>query len=234
VVLVDRWLGKLLDAMDECDLWKNTLVILTTDHGTYNGDHGRLGKLQTHEHDAVGHIPFIVAHPQHGHGETRDQLVQLVDLYPTVLAATARPLPEGVELHGRDLLPVLADAAAPTRDYAIAGQFGKSVTMTDGKWILHQSPVDKNQPLNWYGHCLAKFIGYDLGPYDAGCRPVRNCASWPTPTWLSDKAEDPNELVNLADREPEQLQRMQAILKQHLVDLGAPDEQLDRLGLRNA
>ncbi|MFC6726299.1 sulfatase, partial [Halobium palmae] len=85
VVLVDRWLGRLLDTMGDLGLWEDTLVIFTTDHGTFNGDHGRIGKLQTHEHDALGHIPFIAAHPEHGHGERRDQLVQLVDIYPTVL-----------------------------------------------------------------------------------------------------------------------------------------------------
>ena len=93
VVLVDRWLGVLLDKLDALGLTDDTLIIFTTDHGTYNGDHGRMGKLQTHEHDAVGHIPLIISHPTFGHGERRDQLVQLVDIYPTVLAAVGKPIP---------------------------------------------------------------------------------------------------------------------------------------------
>ena len=36
-----------LEAMDRYGLWKDTLLILTTDHGTFNGDRGRIGKLQT-------------------------------------------------------------------------------------------------------------------------------------------------------------------------------------------
>ncbi len=110
VVFLDRWMGHLFDALDRLDLWKDTLVILTTDHATFNGDHGRIGKLQTHEFDAVGHIPFVMAHPTLAHGERRDQLVQLVDLYPTVLAATGRPMPDappGREVHGVNLLQVL-------------------------------------------------------------------------------------------------------------------------------
>lgn len=228
VVFLDRWLGTFIDTMDRLKLWDDTIVIFTTDHGTYNGDHGRIGKLQTHEFDAVGHIPFVVAHPG-GVGDRRAQLVQLVDIYPTVLAATGQPIPDGI--HGVNLLPVLADAAAPTRDYAIAGQFGMSVTMTDGTWVLHQSPVAENQPLNWYGYSLAKFLPYDLGPYADGSRPVRECASWPTPTWLSDKRSDPNELVNLAAQEPTKLRELQQALRQQLIDLQAPPEQLTRLGL---
>ena len=235
IVFLDRWLGVLFDKMDALGLWDDTLVILTTDHATYNGDHGRIGKLQTHEFDAVGHIPFIVAHPTLAHGERRDQLVQLVDIYPTVLSAVGRPLPElpnDQPLHGVDLLPVLADPAAPTRDVAIYGQFGMSVSITDGEWVLHQSPVADNVPLNWYGYCLAKFLHYDLGPYENGRRAVRNCISWPEATWLSHKPTDMNELHNLADSEPEKLREMQHTLRETLVRLNAPDEQLVRLGLR--
>lgn len=230
VVLVDRWLGRLLDAMDRNDLWKNTLLIFTTDHGTYNGDHGRVGKLQTHQFDAVAHIPFIMVHPTLGHGETRDQLVQLVDVYPTVLAAVGRPCPPNI--HGINLLPILENRATPTRDFAVAGIFGTSVTITNGEWVLHQSPVATNQPLHWHGYALAKFYPYPLGEYDQGHRPVLpGYASWPTPTWLSHLPSDPNELTNLAEENPAQLRLMQDALRQELIRLGAPPEQVIRLGL---
>lgn len=227
-VLVDRWLGHLMDAMDRLDLWRNTLVIFTTDHGTFNGDHGRIGKLQTHLFDAVGHIPFIIAHPELGHGEHRSQLVQLVDIYPTVLSAIGRAIP--ANRHGVDLLPVLADAGAHTRDFALSGMFGKSISITDGDWILHQSPVSENKPLYWYGYHLARFIPYDLGPFEHGRREATT-TSWPTETWLSDRRRDPNELENLAATEPEKLVEMQQALAAALSDAGAPPEQLVRLGL---
>jgi arylsulfatase A-like enzyme len=236
VVFLDRWLGHLFDALDRLNLWDDTLVILTTDHATFNGDHGRIGKLQTHEFDAVGHIPFIMAHPRLGHGERRSQLVQLVDLYPTVLAAVGRPLPEMAParpLHGVDLLPVLADPDAATREYAVYGQFGKSVSCTDGEWVLHQSPVPDNQPLYWHGYCLSKFMDYDLGPYVNGRRRVIDCDPWPEPTWLSHKPTDMNERVNLADREPARRETLQRALRDTLIRLRAPAEQLDRLGLRD-
>lgn len=229
VVLVDRWLGRLLDTMDRLDLWRNTLVIFTTDHGTYNGDHGRMGKLQTHQFDAVAHIPFIMAHPTLGHGQRRDQLAQLVDVYPTVLSALARPIPP--DRHGINLLPVLADPQAPTRDHALAGIFGQSVTITDARWTLHQAPVPSNRPLHWHGHCLSKFLPYELGPYKDGHRDVLQEMRCPTPTWLSDRQTDPNELEDLANRDPAKLVEMQQALRAKLVSLRAPSEQLQRLAL---
>lgn len=243
VVLVDRWLGHLMDTVDRLNMWDDTMVIFTTDHGTYNGDHGRTGKLQTHQHDAVAHIPFIVAHPG-GKGEHRQQLVQLVDIYPTVLAAGGRDIPDN--RHGVNLLPVLENADAQTRDYAVCGIFGTSISITDGEWILHQTPVDDNKPLYWYGYNLAKFLNYGLGSFENGRREVfsvpmgepvgADAASsgervWQAPTWLSNKTEDMNELVNLADDNPDKLLEMQKILKQKLTDLDAPSEQMMRLGL---
>lgn len=230
VRLVDRWLGALLDAMDRNDLWKDTLLIFTSDHGTFNGDHGRTGKLQTHQFDAVAHIPFIVVHPTLGQGETRNQLVQLVDIYPTVLNAVGRPCPENI--HGLDLLPVLRDATAPTRPFALTGIFGKSVTITDGDWALHQSPAPANEPLNWHGFAHSRFFrDIPLGEYRDGRRPVEGYPSWPAPTWLSHLTYDPNELVNRAEDNPAQLRRMRQYLREELARLGAPAEQAVRLGL---
>jgi arylsulfatase A-like enzyme len=162
-----------------------------------------------------------------GRGERRSQLVQLVDVYTTALAAIGRPVPP--DRHGIDLLPVLEHATARTRDYAVAGLYANSITITDGDWILHQAPVEGNKPLYWYGH----WGGHRgaLGPYVDGRREV-NATPYPTPTWLSHKGSDPSELVNLAEKRPGKLREMQRALKTKLIDLKAPAEQLDRLGLR--
>lgn len=235
VMHVDECLGILLDALDLHDLWRNTLVIFTTDHGTFNGARDRLGKMQTHQFDPLAHIPLIIAHPSVGHGERRDQLVQLVDLYPTVLAATATAIPP--DRHGVNLLPAIEDPASPTREYAVCGAFGHSVTITDGQWILHQQPRGSNSPLYWYSHHLPRFLKYEVGPYEChgsgmGRRPVHH-SPFPGETWLSNRLSDPNELSNLAMDGSEQLVRMQSALSTVLTELGAPPEQHARLGLPN-
>ena len=229
VVHVDECLGMLLDALDRHDLWKNTLVIFTSDHGTFNGARGRLGKMQTHLFDPIAHIPLIVAHPECGHGERRSQLVQLVDLYPTILRACGAPIPEGI--HGVDLAEAIADPSAKTRERALYGVFGQGISMTDGRWVLHQAPKPENEPLYWYSYHQAKFLRYDLGEYEPeGRRAVRH-RPYGDPTWLSDRSVDPNEEVNLAGSHPDQLRRMQRQLAEELDRLGAPPEHKARLGL---
>ena len=231
VVFTDKWLGMLLDTMDELHLWEDTVVIFTSDHGTFNGDHGRIGKTQTHQFSALSHIPFILVHPDDAAGERRDQLVQLVDIYPTVLSALGRPCPAG--RHGVDLLPVVQDSTAQTHEYAISGQFGKSVSITDGQWVLHQSPDPENRPLYWYGHQTARFdpLGYKLAAYQDGRRPVVDYPSWSEPTWLSHREEDPNEIHNSADQHPEQVERLTRALRALFSEIGAPQEQFQRLNL---
>ncbi len=234
VVLMDRWLGRLLDALDRHSLWTDTVVIFTTDHGTFNGDHGRTGKFHsetdTHNHSACAHIPFIVAHPEYGRGDRRDQFVQLVDVYPTVLNAVGRPCPDG--RHGQDLEPVLRDPDATLREYAISGEWGHSVTITDGEWVLHQAPKPGNEPLYWYG--VTGAMRDDTGPYDAEhdrCPADVTYQTAEIPTWLSDRREDPCERENLADARPEKRRELQRALRDTLERLDAPAEQVERLGL---
>ena len=233
VVLVDRWLGKLMDTMDRLDLWKDTVLVFMTDHGTYNGDHGRIGKMQTHEHSGKSHTPFIVYDLEYGHGERRDQLVQNVDVYPTVLAALGEPIPP--KRHGVNLIPALPDKGCKTRDHAIMGQFGYSISITDGEWTLHQAP-DPEMPLFWYSHYVSRFYrGLELGPFADGRREVLTLApplrGEHLTTWLTNRSEDPAELENLAKQNPDKVREMQRALRQKLHRCEAPYELLDRFQL---
>ena len=231
VVLADRWLGKILDTMDELNLWQNTMVIFHTDHGTFNGDHGRIGKMQTHEFSSKNRIPFIVYHPEFGHGERRDHLVQNVDIYATVLDAFRKELPS--DRHGINIIDVLKNPQSSTRDFAIAGQFGRSISITDGTWSLHQGP-DPNEPLFSYGFCEQHFYrGVQLGPYMSGRRLVEHD---PGPedylgNWLSNLEEDPTECENIADKFPTKVTELQHALANKLKELNAPNELWKRFKL---
>jgi arylsulfatase A-like enzyme len=233
VEFVDQWLGKLFDTMDELDLWRNTMVVFMTDHGTFNGDHGRIGKGQTHEFSGKSHLPFIVYHPEFGHGERRDQLVQAVDVYATVLDVFGKPMP--ADRDGVSLIPVLKDPGAPTREVALTGQFGHSISMTDGTWTLHQG-TDPSSPLYWYSYHLSRFYSdMALGPFVDGRRRVLTVSPALTDayqtTWLTKEDDDPGELVNLAERYPDKVREMQHRLVRRLRECGAPAELPTRFGL---
>src|SRR5918997_2909535 len=63
VTMVDRWLGRFLDKMEELDLFDNTLLVLIADHGIAHAEHGIAGKPSYALWPEVTDIPFFIRHP---------------------------------------------------------------------------------------------------------------------------------------------------------------------------
>ena len=137
ITLVDKWIGRLIGEVRQLGLMDQTMIVVTTDHGTYNGDHGLVGKNRT-LYRCLSHVPMIVRHPELAHGRRVEKLVQPIDLFPTVLEAVGADVPEGI--HGRSLLGLLAGDDAPWRDVALFGEHNKWCNLTDGEHVLHKSP----------------------------------------------------------------------------------------------
>lgn len=106
VVNADKWVGEMWKLMKELDLLKNTIVIITADHGL---EWGEKGLLATGYHptlwETITHVPLILWHPAAGHAEI-SQVVQLIDLAPTLLDMMGIPIP--VEFQGVNLTPLVA------------------------------------------------------------------------------------------------------------------------------
>jgi arylsulfatase A-like enzyme len=115
VTLVDDEVGRILDALDAEGLSENTLVIFTSDHGEMLGDHELMLKGPMMYEQAV-RVPLIVRWPSVVPAGTRcDELVQWIDLAPTILTAAGLP-PRGQR---QDLLP-LATNRASGRGWALS------------------------------------------------------------------------------------------------------------------
>ncbi|MGC9052446.1 MAG: alkaline phosphatase family protein [Candidatus Hydrogenedens sp.] len=83
---LDFNLGILFDYLKSHDLWNNTLIIFTSDHGEHLGDHFLTGK--SHYFDGAYHVPLIIYDPSEQASSTRGQiihdLVELIDIAPTI------------------------------------------------------------------------------------------------------------------------------------------------------
>ena len=80
VSMCDAYLGKVLDLMDELDLWKDTLLIVNTDHGFLLGEHDWWAKCVQPFYNEIAHTPLFLWDPRTGRrGETCDALVQTID-----------------------------------------------------------------------------------------------------------------------------------------------------------
>ncbi|MFW6164016.1 MAG: sulfatase, partial [Planctomycetota bacterium] len=112
--LVDRWVGRVLQKIDDLALWDDTVVVFTTDHGMSLGEHNRTGKSNINEGDdrawpiypEVAHIPFLVAAPGLEGGREVDALLQPPDVLPTLLDLCGLDLEPPEPFHGVSFAPM--------------------------------------------------------------------------------------------------------------------------------
>ena len=245
--MCDSSLGRVLDAFDRYDLWKDTLLILCTDHGFLLGEHGLWAKGYMPPYEELVHTPLFVWDPRCGQmGVRRKALVQTIDIPATVLSFFDIPLPEN--MIGHDLLPVMEEDA-PVREGALMGWYGRHVCYTDGRWFYMQAPKPGNSPLYEYtlmpAHMDYFFDQRELSTmkrcqgfsFTKGIPLMRMRSFLPDMTksplaggtMLFDLETDPHQMRPLEDRE--QIIRCQAQMSKLMRVNDAPPEQWERLGL---
>ncbi|HEX5505782.1 MAG TPA: sulfatase [Thermomicrobiales bacterium] len=139
LTMTDRWLGRLWDALDALDLWRDTLVVLTTDHGSMLGEHQYWMKNAMPVYHEIARIPLIVHLPGDRQAGARvAALTQSTDLMPTFLDWFGAPRPP--HLHGASLRPAL-EAGAAVHDALIYGYFGMALNATDGRYTYFRNPL---------------------------------------------------------------------------------------------
>ena len=117
VSFMDQQIGRILDRLDELGVANNTLVVFTTDHGTFLGHHGLQYKGPFHYEDLL-RLPFVVRWPGHvPAGATCDALQGLVDLAPTMLTAAGIEPPGWMQ--GVNQLNTWCGAGPQARDHVI-------------------------------------------------------------------------------------------------------------------
>lgn len=114
---LDREVGRILDHLEDLGLAEETLIVFTTDHGHFLGQHGLVAKGPFHYEDLL-RIPFIVSWPgQVPQGQVSDAIQSLVDLTPSFLHAAGLGEPD--TLQGVSQLRVWTGDKACARHFAI-------------------------------------------------------------------------------------------------------------------
>jgi len=176
ITQIDDQLGILFEFMRERDLIENTMIVFTSDHGDYFGDHWMGDKDYFHE--ASVKVPLIIVDPSSDADQTRgtvdDSLVELIDLIPTFMDCYGADIPHNI-LDGHSLLPAIRGENLAGREYAIS-EYDYSCQVF--------RPQTGKQPLDCRSYMLAtkewKLV------HAPGYPPV-----------LFDLINDPNELTDL-------------------------------------
>lgn len=118
---IDDQLGILFDFMDKNGLLENTLIVFTSDHGDYLGDHWMGDK--DYFHNPAVKIPLIIADPSEAANRTRGSvdtsLVELIDLIPTFVEFAGGAIADHI-LDGRSLMKKILGTEHDWRDYVIS------------------------------------------------------------------------------------------------------------------
>ena len=143
---IDWCVGRLLGEIDALGLREDTIIIFTSDHGEYVGDH-RLMYKGSLLFDGLMRVPLIISRPGRlSKGSRVDALVQEIDIYPTVMSLLGLPIHAGVQ--GRDLSAMLRgesaegyEAVACELDDLPDGQYAAACAIRTAEWKLIYYPV---------------------------------------------------------------------------------------------
>lgn len=173
----DEHLGRLLDKMDELDMWKDTMLVVTTDHGFLMGEHEWWAKLRMPIYQEIGHIPLFVHHPDHADmaGKRHTALTQTADMMPTFLDVYDTPVPDTVR--AKSILLLLSDLGQKHHEAVLFGYFGGSINLTDGKYTYFRYPPEmENQELYQYTLMPCHLFGYFSQMELGGAELIHDCA----------------------------------------------------------
>ncbi|MXN64716.1 sulfatase-like hydrolase/transferase [Stappia sp. GBMRC 2046] len=174
----DDQMGRLFAYMEETGRMDDTMIVITSDHGDYLGDHW-LGEKDLF-HDPSVKVPLIVFDPSReadaARGTVCDELVEAIDLAPTFIEAAGGEVPRHI-VEGRSLLPFLrGEKPDDWREFAVS-EYDYSATPMAGELALE--PRDAR--LFMIADRRWKFVHAEGG----------------YPPMLFDLEKDPQELVDL-------------------------------------
>jgi arylsulfatase A-like enzyme len=175
---VDDQFGRILAALDEAGLDEDTIVVFTSDHGNCLGSHEEVSKNNPYEESM--RVPFIIRWTGTIEPRMDDLLLSTPDIYPTLLELMGLEgdVPEEVEGSSRASLLLTGDGNRPTSQLYI--------------WVPYGKPSLGRRGVRTHRHTLS----------------MEKTAEGPTQIVLFDNSQDPFQLENIAQKEPEVVEEL--------------------------
>ena len=147
---IDEHINNILDVLEKEGLAENTIVVYSADHGDFVGNHG-LPEKQANGHnfyEETLRVPLIIRYPGKVQaGVVSQDLVELVDIYPTLLDLCGMAVPKGPQPAGRSLAETLRNRMPVGRSYVVSENWSQAAVITSGfkygKWLRSvRTPTD--------------------------------------------------------------------------------------------
>jgi arylsulfatase A-like enzyme len=177
ITAIDGEIGHVLDHLEAAGEWENTVIVYAADHGDFAGEHGLFHK-NFGIYESIHRIPFLLSWPGGPQGLRCDELVESIDLYPTLCDLCDVPLPPGRD--GVSLLPVAAGESS-----------GREAVFCEWDWMR---PPGKISAIRTRDFRLVFYEGDAEGElYDHRTDPGETRNLWDNPAYLQER-------VRLTDR----------------------------------
>jgi arylsulfatase A-like enzyme len=189
--------SKLVNELKELKLYDKTIIIITADHANEYNEHGRLGHGNSLFDESI-HVPLIFYIPNLLKPLRNEELVQSIDILPTVLDLLDIPIPH--QAQGISLVGLMeAKDNALTNKYVYSQAFGGLLSIRSRQWKLIQK-----FKIDWV----------DLGPWEG----LKN---WDDSIqeWLFNLQKDKTEKNNLIDKKPKVARDLRQLLESKLNSL---------------
>jgi len=196
IYLTDREFGKIINYLKINDLYENTIIIITSDHGEEFWEHRGTGHgWSLHQHQLK--VPLIVKSPTFSQsGRKIQECAGIIDIAPTILDIIGAPIPH--EFQGISLLPLIEKGINKERSFiAEASHLGnqKCFIYKGHSFLWNQFPPIGEEIFNW-----KRFLYI-----------WRNIMHFSENEFFN-LIDDPYEKINIISKEPELAYKMKAIL----------------------
>ena len=147
VTEIDHCVGEILTALDEAGISEETIVIYTSDHGDFVGNHGMVEKAAAGQnvYEDILNIPLIIRYPGNKQkGKRIAELVSLVDIYPTLVDLLGLKMPEmKYPIQGQSFAATLTKGKKMKREYFVSESWSQATVITkDFKLGIMLDPTD--------------------------------------------------------------------------------------------
>jgi len=135
---LDHHIGRILDNLEKLSLTENTIVVFTSDHGEWLGEHLRYGKGYP-GHDCVSRVPLIIRYPRKiAKGKNVTQIVEGIDVVPSLLDYSGIPIPQ--HLQGTPLTKVIQNDDNKQNSIALTEMEGwKTIRTENFRYVLESN-----------------------------------------------------------------------------------------------
>jgi arylsulfatase A-like enzyme len=213
IAYCDREIGRLIDSMRARGWLDESLLVVTADHGESMTEHGVYFNHGLFPYENNIRVPLIVRHPAFEAGRRVADVVQSIDLAPTLLDASGLDLPDAIE--GETILPLLLGQGGKSLDlaFAEAGESHGGSLITALRTRESKLIAFRRRAPTWYEEGMGivgvlREAAFDPGRFYDFMAAFELEGDREHERELYDIAADPDEEVNLVEERPEDVRAL--------------------------